>query len=169
MHSSIGEIMFRTIVLAIGIFFSAIVSASAVDLKDCSTGATEKRLVCMQENIVLLNSSYQTVAAELRSAVKDLKGGISGLGERMSKLETRVSTLEVKVSELKKQVDGIKVPDTSAFVRRDTPVKLGTDNAHCIAFASGISGDIAGTNPPVKAQLLMLAQDCPGAPPLNFK
>lgn len=58
-------------VFAIGAALAA--PAKAVDLADCSKGATRARLTCLQKNIVLLNSSYQTVAAELRAAVADLK------------------------------------------------------------------------------------------------
>lgn len=64
--------MRKSILLAACLFVSAAQSAHAVQLKDCSQGALEKRVACLQENIVLLNSSHEAVAAELRKAVAAL-------------------------------------------------------------------------------------------------
>ncbi len=63
----------------IAMLMALTVSANAVDLVDCSKGGTKVRLACLQKNVILLNSSYQTVTAELRSEVADLKKQIAGI------------------------------------------------------------------------------------------
>ena len=133
-------------------------SAHAVGLHDCSKGTTETRLACMQTNTILLNSSYQTVAGELRKAVGDL--------------QTRIIDLNKKLTDLNKKVDEIKtppLPDLSGFVRRDQPLRLGFDQNRCLSYATGVSGAVVGPNPPIQAQLLMLLQDCSGSPALTIR
>jgi hypothetical protein len=133
-------------------------SAHAVELQDCSKGTTKARLDCLQANTVLLNSSYQTVAAELRKSVADLRTQIGGLNQ--------------KLVDLNAKVDAIKLPpppDLSGVVRRGQSFKLGFDRDRCLSFATGVTGNLAGPDKPIPAQLLMLLQDCGGSPPLSVQ
>jgi hypothetical protein len=115
--------------------------AHAVDLQDCSMGTTDKRLTCLQQNIVLLNSSYQQVVTELRSSIADL--------------QTKVAAIP-------------KPPDLSVFVRKDQTIKLGFDNNHCLSWFAGESGVIPANPKPIQIQTLVGFQDCGGAPPWSF-
>jgi len=133
------------LLFAAGLMLGATSIANAVDLKDCSKGTTNQRLACQEANTVLLNSSYQTVAAELRQAVADLTQ---------------------KYKDLKSQVDAMKPPDLSKFVAKDQPIKLGIDN-RCLAATSGESGQIPAS-PPFDVNLLVIFQDCPHAPAWSF-
>jgi hypothetical protein len=83
--------------LAIGLFLLAAPAAQAVQLKDCSQGTTAERITCLQDNIVLLNSSHEAVAAELRKDIADLKNTVNTLN-------TQVTTLTGQLTQLKGQI-----------------------------------------------------------------
>jgi hypothetical protein len=53
--------------------------AKAVDLEDCSHFILGQKTDCMERNINLLNSAFQTVTAELRKAVEDLQVAVNKL------------------------------------------------------------------------------------------
>jgi hypothetical protein len=136
--------MGKPILLAAALLIGMTPVANAVGLKDCSKGTTGQRLACLQANTVLLNSSYQTVAAELRQEAADLKK---------------------KLGDLQKTVDAIKMPDLSNVVRWNDSFKLGFDVNRCLTYPTGVNGIVAGPNPPIiQAQTLVLLQECPVDP-----
>ena len=124
----------------------------------------------------LLATALFLGATSIANAVqlKDCSKGTTN--QRLACLQGNIGTLNTayeattgQLADLKKQVDAIKPPDLSNVVRRTDSFKLGFDSARCLSFASGEGGELAGSNPPIKAQLLMLLQDCGGSPSLSFK
>jgi hypothetical protein len=59
--------------------------ANAVELEDCNklNGIFnfEQRMTCLQKNIVLLNSAFEKVSAELRETAAELRGSVKDLKE----------------------------------------------------------------------------------------
>ena len=56
--------------------------AGAVDLEKCSQPSVPDKISCLNRNVVLLNSSYETVARELRTAVVALQAVDEALTKR---------------------------------------------------------------------------------------
>jgi hypothetical protein len=100
--------MRKSIFLAISILISAVPTARAVPLQDCSQGASEKRISCLQANIVLLNSSHEAIAGELRKAIADLTANVATLTTKVGTLTAQVNTLSTQVGQLPK-LDSIVV------------------------------------------------------------
>jgi len=95
--------MRNSIFLAIGLIISAVPTAQAVELKPCS-GTTEQRVDCLRKNMILLNSSHEAVAADLRKAVTDLTTEVGNLTTEVGNLTTLVTTLRTEVDGLKGQI-----------------------------------------------------------------
>jgi hypothetical protein len=99
--------MRSSILLALGLIITAIPTARAVTLQDCSQGTTEKRIACLQADIVLLNSSHEAVATELRNAITDLTTKVGTLTTNVGTLTTQVKTLTTQVNDLKGQIPNL--------------------------------------------------------------
>ena len=125
-------------------------SALAVDLKDCSKGTTKTRLACLQSNIVLLNSSYQTVAAELRKDVSDLQNQVATLTDKVNKLPPPPNL-----------DDYVKKADIADVVRKGKPVRIGpVDSERCLDVMSGESGSVPVQPPLDINRFAGLRPDC---------
>ena len=96
--------------------------AQAVDLKDCSRGGTRTRIACLDANIRLLNSSHQTVAAEVRGAVTELRAAVSELKGAVSELKGSDAELKATDAELKRTDAELKAAD-AALGRTDAELK----------------------------------------------
>jgi hypothetical protein len=74
--------------------------ARAVELEDCSKYFFQKT-DCLERNIALLNSAFETVSAELRTAVKELKNaGFFAPGDKVQLQSNRLGTCADQVSPL---------------------------------------------------------------------
>jgi len=96
--------------------------AQAVDLKDCSRGGTRTRLACLDANIRLLNSSHQTVAAEVRGAVTELRAAVSELKGAVSELKGSDAELKAADAELRRTDTELKATDAE-LRRTDAELK----------------------------------------------
>lgn len=69
--------MMRAASLVLGVTLAIVgrtMPARAVDLKDCSKiAATADRLTCLEQNVVRLNSAFETAAAELKAGTSRLE------------------------------------------------------------------------------------------------
>ena len=99
--------MRKSLLLAISLLVSAVPTAQAVSLKDCSRGSTKERMVCLQENIALLNKSHEAGTAELRKAVTELTTKLGTLTTTVDTLTTKVDTLTGQVNDLKGQIPNL--------------------------------------------------------------
>lgn len=117
-------------------FLTLVTPALAVDLKNCDDiNSTRDRTECLQANLVLLNSSYQTVAAELRSAVQALQE------------ENRRQTREIEtLREELRQIKPSPPPDLSNYVTYGTTVQLQSQvwGTHCLDHNTHNASHIQG-------------------------
>lgn len=113
-------------------------SVEAADLKNCDDiNSTRERTECLQSNLVLLNSSYETVARELRAAVADLK-------ETRERFDKELATLREEVRILKER----PTPDLQNVLTHGSRVQIESvgifDKAFCLDHNTHNSNHIQG-------------------------
>ena len=117
---------------------AGIVPAAAADLKNCNEiNSTRDRTECLNANLILLNSSYETVARELREAVAAAK-------------ETN-KTLQGQIDDLRRDIANIKPtppPDLSSYIAYGAKVQLESvgvfDKQFCLDHDSNNSSHVQG-------------------------
>ncbi len=126
-------------------------SAGAADLQSCKQGSTKHRLACLEQNIIVLNSSYEKVATELRQAVVDINKKIGKTGE--------AGTLRGDLDKLTESMNNL--PPLDQLVQKNSTVKLSFSEGQCIVPPTGMDGALTtSTNKTVAAQTLTLLQAC---------